>query len=80
MISQAASKSMPWISQSRRINSQTETAGWVSFSWIATLSGNTSSELPCCTWRRRMSCSDAEQKKYSWRRRSSWPAEVASAG
>ncbi|MNJ77089.1 hypothetical protein D3C77_745060 [compost metagenome] len=31
-------------------------------------------------WRRSRSCNEAETKKYSWRRRSSWPASVLSAG
>ncbi|MNL80703.1 hypothetical protein D3C87_2076210 [compost metagenome] len=80
MMSQAVSKSRPCTSDKSRISSVTEMAGWVSLSWIATLSGRAESSLPCCRWRRRMSCSEAEQKKYSCRSLSSWPAVVASAG
>ena len=80
VIVQAASHSKPWTSIRSRINSATETAGWVSLSWIATLSERfvrSSFSLRC---RLMMSCSDAEEKKYSWRSLSSWPAWWESAG
>ena len=76
----AMSNSSPCTSVRRRTSSATETAGWVSFSWIAAASGREVKSGYCCKWRRRMSCSEAEEKKNSCRRRSSWPAGVASAG
>ena len=71
---------MPWTSISSRISSATQTAGCVSLSWIATFSARLSKRPYCCMCRRRMSWSEAEEKKYSCRSRSSCPDGEASAG
>ena len=58
----------------------TASVGWVSLSWMATLSGSwLQSSLPRRK-RRTMSASEQATRKYSWAKRSSCPVAVESSG
>ena len=54
--------------------------GWVSLSWMTTLSGNAPQSLLRNRNRRMMSRSEQETRKYCCFSRSSWPAGVLSLG
>ena len=63
------------------MNSTTAIAGWVSLSWMATLSGKFFHEFPSeRKWRRMMSRIEQETKKYCCTSLSSFPFSVLSFG
>ena len=76
-----ASSQPSFASSSRmRISSGTAIAGWVSLSWMATLSGSAGQSLPRRRNRATMSASEQATRKYSWRNRSDRPRGVESSG
>jgi hypothetical protein len=68
------------VHQTKRMSSAMAIAGCVSFNCMAALSERFSTLPYWFTCLRMRSCSEAEVKKYSWRRRSSCPAGVESDG
>ena len=67
VMSQAASHAISCSSIRIRMSSATAMAGWVSLSWIATLSGKFFHEFPGDRkWRRMMSRIEHATKKYCW--------------
>ena len=77
---QACSQPTPFSSTSSRISSGTASTGWVSFSWMTTLSGNAAQSLLRNRNRRMISRSEQETRKYCCLSRSSRPASVLSLG
>ena len=63
-----------------RISSATAIAGWVSLSWIATLSGSDAQSFPRRRNRATMSAREQATRKYSWMNRSDRPRGVESSG
>ena len=63
-----------------RINSATAIAGWVSLSWMATLSGSAGQSFPRRRNRATMSAREQATRKYSWTNRSDRPRGVESSG
>ena len=77
---QACSQPIPFSSTSSRISSGIASTGWVSLSWMTTLSGNASQSLLRNRNRRMMSRSEQQTRKYCCLSRSSRPASVLSLG
>lgn len=73
-------QSMPCSSHSKRINSATLMAGWVSFKWMGTLSAKFLSVSFSSKCRARTACIDAVTRKYCRSKRSLRPAGVLSFG
>ena len=63
-----------------RISSGTASAGWVSLSWMATLSGSAFQSVLPRRKRRTRSASEQATRKYSCTKRSPWPMLVESSG